>query len=84
MTPEAVDYLRGLKRIEKVALCNKCEISIRWLENLLYANRQPSPELAVRLEKASNGHLTRQALRPDLDWALIGSSIPEKAKKVSE
>lgn len=74
MTPYAVSYLRGLKRIEKVALCAKSGLSIRWLENMLYANRQPSPELAIRMEKASEGRVSRRDLRPDLDWSLIDSA----------
>ena len=71
MTPKALAYLRGLKRIEKEAVCRKSGISIRWLENLLYSRRQPSVRVARAMEKATFGAITREDLRPDINWDLI-------------
>lgn len=71
MNPKALSYLKGLKRIEKEAICKRSGISIRWLQNMMYAGRLPSPDVAKALEKATFGELTREDLRPDINWDLI-------------
>lgn len=74
MTPEARSYLRGLKSVERRALSCKAGISLKWLYNITYNEKQkPSPVTAVALERASGGRVTRESLRPDLDWSLLNS-----------
>lgn len=40
------------------------------LRQIAYGNRQASPEVAARLELASEGLITRKQLRPE-DWSVI-------------
>jgi DNA-binding transcriptional regulator YdaS (Cro superfamily) len=47
-----------------------------------YADRRPSPENCVSLEKATDGLVTRQDLRPD-DWKKIWPELAEPAKAVA-
>ncbi|MBQ0917483.1 helix-turn-helix domain-containing protein [Hydrogenophaga aromaticivorans] len=50
-----------------------------------YSGRQPSPEYALAIERATGGSVKRQDLRPD-DYWLIWPDLPEpkrSAKKAS-
>ena len=41
-------------------------ITPTWLSLLIHERKRPSPELAVRIEKATQGLVPRNILRPDL------------------
>ena len=41
-------------------------ITPTWMSLLISGRRKASPELAIKLEKATKGLVTRQALRPDI------------------
>lgn len=41
-------------------------ITQTWMSLLLNGHRRPSPELAIKIEKATQGLVTRDDLRPDL------------------
>ena len=40
--------------------------NLAYYKQIMYLARQASPKLALRLERASNGRITRQSLRPDI------------------
>jgi len=42
------------------------EITPTWLSLLIHGHKRPSPELAVKIEKATQGLVPRNILRPDL------------------
>lgn len=44
-----------------------------------YAGRKPSPEMAVRIERATAGAVTRRDLRPD-DWSAIWPELADGDK----
>ena len=72
MTPRALEYFKSLKPIEKKALCQKVGISVRWLHNCMYVpSKNFSPEVAEKIEMVSCRKVTREDLRPDIDWSLI-------------
>lgn len=41
-------------------------ITPTWLSLLIHARKRPSPELSIRIEKATQGLVPREVLRPDL------------------
>jgi len=41
-------------------------ITPTWLSLLIHERKRPSPELAIRIEKATQGLVPRNILRPDL------------------
>jgi len=41
-------------------------ITPTWLSLLIHERKRPSPELAVKIEKATQGLVPRNLLRPDL------------------
>jgi len=59
------EYL-GTRRGEQRRLANLLNISPTWMNLLVSGKRDCSPELALAIEQATNGKVTRQELRPDL------------------
>lgn len=53
-------------RDEVEALCQAVGTNLAYFQHLAYGNRRPSAELCVRIERASEGRVTRAELRPDL------------------
>jgi DNA-binding transcriptional regulator YdaS (Cro superfamily) len=41
-------------------------ITPTWLSLLIHAHKRPSPELAIKIENATQGLVSRKVLRPDL------------------
>jgi DNA-binding transcriptional regulator YdaS (Cro superfamily) len=42
-------------------------------------NKPPTLERAIQIEKATNGQVTCEELRPDVDWAYLRATRCEKA-----
>lgn len=59
------DYL-GSRRGEQRKLANALGISPTWMNLLVSGKRDCSPELAVAIEQATNGQVTRMDMRPDI------------------
>ena len=76
MNRTASEFFRSLKNEEKNAIAYRCGINRRYLNNLIYTtDRVPGVRLAAKLEKATNYRITREALRPDVDWQLLSGMI---------
>ena len=41
-------------------------VTTTWLSLLINKHRRPSPELSIKIEKATQGLVTRLELRPDI------------------
>ncbi|NWB64435.1 YdaS family helix-turn-helix protein, partial [Pseudomonas sp. F1002] len=41
------------------------------LKQVAYGNRRPSASLAINIERESQGQITCEQLRPDIDWAYV-------------
>jgi len=41
-------------------------VTATWLSLLIHGHRRPSPELAVKIEEATQGLVKREVLRPDI------------------
>jgi DNA-binding transcriptional regulator YdaS (Cro superfamily) len=59
------DFVK-MKRGEQRRLANLLGISPTWMNLLVSGKRDCSPELALGIEAATNGQVTRAELRPDL------------------
>lgn len=57
-------YWSTLSDTERQAIADACDVSVYSLRNICYT-RGVGPELAVRLERATNGALSRKYLFPD-------------------
>ncbi len=52
---------------QKQILAKKCGVTLRHIDYILSGGRRPSPDLALKIEQASDGKVTRdQLLYPEL------------------
>ena len=59
-------YFRDEPFGAKKEMADYLGISPTWLSLLISKSRQPSPELAKKIQKATQGLVTAKELRPDL------------------
>jgi hypothetical protein len=72
-----IDYLNSLPVEKRAGLAAYCGTSFDYLRQIGYGNRSCSPLLAVRLERVSQGVITRKQLFPD-DWDRLWPELEEK------
>ncbi|WP_016832469.1 transcriptional regulator [Herbaspirillum lusitanum] len=72
-----IEYLNSVPMDRRAALAAYCETSFDYLRQIGYGNRSCSPRIAVCLESASQGLITRKDLFPD-DWARLWPELDEK------
>lgn len=65
-----IEYLNSLPKDRRRELAARCETSFDYLRQIGYGNRPCSPLIAVCLEQASQGVVTRKTLFPH-DWAKL-------------
>lgn len=59
------DFLRTLAPDEREAFAEAANTSVAYLYQLAGGHRDASAKMAVKIEKASQGAVTRRELRPD-------------------
>jgi DNA-binding transcriptional regulator YdaS (Cro superfamily) len=60
------DYFKTDVRGAKSEMAEYLKISPTWMALLIAGRRKASPVLALAIEKATGGLVTRQELRPDI------------------
>jgi len=60
------DYFKSDIRGAKAEMAEHLRITPTWLSLIISGKRQASPVLALALENATGGLVTRQELRPDI------------------
>lgn len=62
--------LKEYFRTEPVGAVNEMAeylgITPTWLSILIHARKRPSPELSIKIERATQGLVTKEILRPDI------------------
>ncbi|CAB4241127.1 Putative bacterial antitoxin YdaS [uncultured Caudovirales phage] len=66
MTMTLQDYFKTDVRGSKAEMAEYLKITPTWLSLLISGRRKASPVLALAIEAATNGLVTRQVLRPDI------------------
>ena len=61
-----VEYFKTDVRGAKSEMAEYLGITPTWMALLIAGTRQPSPALALAIEDATGGLVTRQELRPDI------------------
>ncbi len=75
-----IDYLETLKGVGEVeSFASRCLTSVGYLNHVAKGRRQPSADLAIRIERESSGAVTCESLCPDTDWDYIRRSHPDSA-----
>jgi len=65
------EFLKPLENDALLALATACDTSPGQLKQVAYGNRRPSASLAINIERESQGEVTCEELRPDIDWAYV-------------
>ena len=60
------EYFKDEPRGAKAEMAEHLGISPTWLGQILSGVRKASPKLAIAIEKATQGLVTRKEMRPDL------------------
>lgn len=63
---EVKEWLKRHLEKERKALALQVGTSVNYLYQLAGGHRQASPELAKKIEEATEGAITKQELRPDI------------------
>lgn len=66
--------LQHLTKTEKDSLAQVCGTTLGYINQIIYGKNRASIELAIRIEKAMDGRVSRRDLRPDIDWDLIDAA----------
>jgi len=67
-------YIKGLDKAELEGLAKRCQTSVGQIKQVAYGNRRASAGLAVCLERETQGVVTCESLREDIDWAYLRGS----------
>jgi DNA-binding transcriptional regulator YdaS (Cro superfamily) len=60
------EYFKTDVRGAKAEMAEYLKISPTWMALIIAGRRKASPVLSLAIEKATNGMVTRQELRPDI------------------
>lgn len=64
-------YIKGLDKAALESLAGRCLTTPGQLKQVAYGNRRANGGLAVCLDRETNGEVTCEELRPDIDWAYL-------------
>ena len=73
--------LKWIKTATDVQVCS-AGASRSYLRLIAYGHKHPSPSVAASIERATEGAVTRQQLRPD-DWPLIWPELAESPEQIN-
>lgn len=66
-------YLKTIPYQQRVELAEKCGTSFAYLKKVAngFNDSKPGEGLAIRIERHTNGAVTCEEMRPDIDWAFL-------------
>ncbi|WP_123397458.1 transcriptional regulator [Pseudomonas protegens] len=67
-------YIKVLDKAKLAELAARCDTTAGQLKQIAYGHRRASGGLAVSLERETQGQVTCELLRPDIDWAYLRGS----------
>lgn len=70
------EYVQPLSAEQRDELAAACGTTWGHLRNVIYGDRRCTPELAIALERTTEGALTCETLCPDFDWAYLRGATP--------
>lgn len=65
------EYLNDLTPVQQESFADRCETSVGYLRKAISAKQLLGPNLAIAIERESNGAVNCEDLRPDVDWQFL-------------
>lgn len=75
---ELKPYLETMSLEQREAFAARCGTSAGHLRNISYGYKPCGEGLAINVERESDGTVTCEELRPDVDWAYLRSTSPKR------
>jgi DNA-binding transcriptional regulator YdaS (Cro superfamily) len=73
-------FLQTMSLVERKAFAEACGTGASHLNNVSYGYRPCSPELAIEIERKSNGQVTCEECCPGFDWAYLRGRQSRRAR----
>jgi DNA-binding transcriptional regulator YdaS (Cro superfamily) len=70
-------FFLAIPRPDRPAFAKKCGVSVGQLHNIAYGLRPCATDLAIEIEKASEGAVKVEKLCPEVDWAYLRNSATQ-------
>lgn len=67
-----IDYIKPMDREALEAFSVRCGTTPGQIRQVAYG-RRASAELAIRIDRGSDGRVSSESLRPDIDWEYLRS-----------
>jgi len=74
-----LDYLNSLPTGEQKAFAERCDTSVNYLRKAISLGQPLRVELAISIERESEGRVKCEEIRDDIDWAYLRSRKPLRA-----
>lgn len=68
------EFLQSMSLRQRDRFAERCGTTGGHLRNVSYGYKQAAESLAINIERESNGAVTVEELRPDVDWSVIRDS----------
>lgn len=82
---ELKEFLKGLPTDERDAFASRCRTTLGHLRNVAYGIKPCGESLAIDIDRESEGKVSCEELRSDVDWAYLrgssGGSRPNTRRK---
>lgn len=69
-----LNYMKALDRASLEGLAGRCQTTVGQLKQVAYGNRRANAGLAICIDRETEGTVTCEELRPDIDWAYLRHS----------
>lgn len=70
------EFLKGKSLPERESFALRCGTTLRHLNNVAYGCKTCGESLALNVDRESNGEVSCETMRPDVDWAYLRGKTP--------
>lgn len=75
-----LEFIRPMSKDELDEFSKRCETTAGQIKQVAYGNRRASAGLSIAIDRETNGAITCDELRPDIDWAYLRDKKPTKTE----
>lgn len=68
---ELLKYINALPPADRAAFCNRCATTEGYLRKAVSVGGRLGESLCINIERETGGAIKVEALRPDVDWAVL-------------
>jgi len=76
-------FFLAIPRPARPDFAKKCGVSVGQLHNIAYGLRPCAVDLAIEIEKASEGKVKVEESCPDVDWAYLRGTAARRSKSAA-